>query len=159
MKQVFSFIIAAAWLAADYFSKLWALDSLASKMIVVNPFMNFRLAFNKGAAFSFLANESGWQKWLFAGLAIVVALWIIYTLIFEALDGLSRFGYAAILGGALGNLYDRIAYGHVVDFIQWHYQDYYWPIFNIADVAITIGVIAIIIASIGNWLNSTRALG
>lgn len=158
MKQLFSFILAAAWIAADYFSKLWALDTLADKSIRVNDWMNFHLAFNKGAAFSFLAGQDGWQQWLFAGLAVVIGLWIVYVLMVEQLDGLSRFGYAAILGGALGNLYDRLVYGHVVDFIQWHYQDYYWPIFNIADVAITVGVMAVLLAGLRQWLASRRTL-
>ena len=158
MKQILSLIIAAVWIAADYFSKLWALDSLAQHSIKVNDYMNFHLAFNKGAAFSFLANQGGWQQWFFIGLAVLVSLWLLYVLMVENLDSLSRFGYASILGGALANAHDRLVYGHVVDFIQWHYQDYYWPIFNIADVAITIGVATIIISGIRTWLSSTRAL-
>lgn len=148
MSKFLAFLSAGGWFAADYFSKLWALDALANKPIVVNDWMNFYLAFNRGAAFSFLSDSGGWQRWLFISLAVVVALYLVYALLFEQLNGLARLGYAAILGGAVGNLYDRWTHGHVIDFIQWHYQDYYWPTFNIADVAITVGVIAVIFASI-----------
>lgn len=154
MPRVYSLLLAVVWIAADYLTKIWAVDTLSQKMIVVNSWMNFRLAYNPGAAFSFLSNQGGWQRWLFAGLAIAVSLWLIYTLLSEWLKPLVRFGYASILGGALGNFYDRITHGKVIDFIQWHYQDYYWPIFNIADVAICVGVAAVILSS---WFGSAQS--
>lgn len=154
MPRVYSLLLAVVWIAADYFSKIWAVDTLSHKMIVVNSWMNFRLAYNPGAAFSFLSNQGGWQRWFFAGMAVVISLWLIYTLLREWLKPLVRFGYASILGGAIGNLYDRIVHGHVIDFIQWHYQDYYWPIFNIADVAICVGVAAVIL---GSWFGSAQS--
>lgn len=145
MKAIVTLSLVVGSFAADYFSKLWALTHLGRQTIRVNELMNFHLAFNYGAAFSFLSNESGWQRWFFIGLAIVVSLWLAYSLIFDSLNGLTRLGFSLILGGALGNVYDRIVHGYVVDFIHLHYQQYNFPIFNLADVAITIGVIAIIL--------------
>ncbi len=142
--------MAAAWFAADYFSKEWALTTLSQHSIQVNDWMNFRLAFNPGAAFSFLAGQDGWQRWFFAALAVVVSLWLLYSLMVDKLSILSRIGYAAILGGAVGNLYDRLIHGHVIDFIQWHYQNHYWPTFNIADVGITVGVATVILDGLFN---------
>lgn len=114
----------------------------------VTPFFYLTLRFNEGAAFSFLAGASGWQRWFFTVVAAVVSVmlivWIIrifrqkgYTL--EAL------ALALILGGALGNLYDRILHGHVVDFIVLHYHEHEWPAFNIADSAICIGAALLIL--------------
>lgn len=150
MKQVLSLLIAIAWIAGDYFSKNWALSTLSQQTIQVNSWFNLNLAFNPGAAFSFLAGQGGWQRWFFAGLAIVVALWLLYSLFFDRLNGLTRFGYASILGGALGNMYDRLVHGKVIDFIQWHYQNHAWPTFNIADVAITVGVTMVLLGTIVN---------
>lgn len=148
--RITAFIVAILWLIADYFSKQWALDALSAQSIYVNEYMNFALAFNRGAAFSFLADHSGWQRWLFTGLAVAVSVWLIYAILTEPRRWLSLLGYGSIMGGAIGNAYDRLAYGHVVDFIQWHYKGWYWPTFNIADTAITCGV-ALLIAS---WLFS-----
>lgn len=148
MSRVIAFVIAILWIVADYFSKQWALQTLSQGYIEVTSWFNLYLAFNPGAAFSFLAGENGWQRWLFALLAIAVALWLIYTLLFDKHHWLARFGYASILGGALGNLYDRLIHGKVVDFIQVHWQENYFPTFNIADSAITIGVIALIVAAL-----------
>ena len=146
--RIAAFIVAALWLIADYFSKQWALDVLSVQSIYVNEFMNFALAFNRGAAFSFLAEHDGWQRWLFTGLAVVVSLWLAYAILTEPRRWLPLLGYGSIMGGAIGNAYDRLVYGHVVDFIQWHYKGWYWPTFNVADVGITIGVILLLAA----WL-------
>lgn len=154
MRQILSIILAAAWIAADYFSKVWAVQELTHQTIQLTSWFNLRLTYNPGAAFSFLGGQGGWQRWLFAGLAIVVALWLLYSLLFDRLNGLTRLGYAGIMGGALGNLYDRLIHGKVIDFIQWHYQEHYWPIFNIADVAITTGVAFVIL---GMLLNKPKA--
>ncbi len=113
---------------------------------VFTSFFNFTLAYNPGAAFSFLADAGGWQRWFFTAIAIVASLvlsvWIARTAQSKPREA---FGLAFILGGALGNLYDRIVLGHVVDFIVVHYQDYYWPAFNLADSAITLGAAVLII--------------
>lgn len=113
---------------------------------VFTSFFNFTLAYNTGAAFSFLAEAGGWQRWFFAVIAIaasvLLTVWIARTAQHKPREA---FGLAFILGGAIGNLYDRIVHGHVVDFIVVHYQDNYWPAFNLADSAITLGAAVLII--------------
>ena len=118
---------------------------------VFTSFFNFTLAYNPGAAFSFLADAGGWQRWFFAIIAIaasvLLSVWIARTAQQKPREA---FALAFILGGALGNLYDRIALGHVVDFIVVHYQDNFWPAFNIADSAITLGAAVLIIDMLFN---------
>ena len=125
---------------------------LASSMLSYNlpvsllPIFDLRLLHNTGAAFSFLASEAGWQRWLFVAIAVVVSGLIVHWLRQTApQQSIQAFGYAAILGGALGNLFDRIVHGYVVDFLSFHYAGWYFPAFNIADVGITLGAIALII--------------
>ena len=108
------------------------------------PVLSLVLAFNPGAAFSFLAGADGWQRWLFTGVAIVACAFMLWML----RRGGSRWlcgGLALIIGGALGNLYDRLTLGHVVDFILVHYRGWTFPAFNVADSAITLGAIALIL--------------
>jgi signal peptidase II len=112
----------------------------------LTPFASLVLAFNRGAAFSFLAGEDGWQRWLFAAIAVAACgamAWLLRR------GGTSLFcaGLALIIGGALGNLYDRLTLGHVVDFLLVHYRGWYFPAFNVADSAITIGAAALILDS------------
>ena len=104
------------------------------------------LAFNKGAAFSFLAGEDGWQRWLFAAIAIAACVAMAW-LLRRGGSALFCAGLALIIGGALGNLYDRLVLGHVVDFLLFHYRGWYFPAFNVADSAITIGAAALIVDS------------
>lgn len=114
--------------------------------VAVMPSFNWFLAYNTGAAFSFLSEAGGWQRWFFAALAIVISVVIVVWLKkLPAGRGREAAGLALILGGALGNLVDRLLYGHVIDFIQWYYADYYWPAFNIADSAISIGAALLIL--------------
>ena len=105
----------------------------------VISFFNLTLVYNKGAAFSFLANESGWQRHLFTGIGIVAALFIIYLIIKHSSQRLFCVALACILGGALGNVIDRILYGHVIDFLDFYYARTHFPAFNLADSAITLG--------------------
>ncbi|NRP09308.1 MULTISPECIES: signal peptidase II [unclassified Marinobacterium] len=126
--------------------------ALASSMLSYNlpisifPIFDLRLLHNTGAAFSFLASEAGWQRWLFVTIAVVVSGLIVHWLRqTEPEQKIQAFGYAAILGGALGNLFDRIVHGYVVDFLSFHYAGWYFPAFNIADVGITLGAIALIV--------------
>jgi len=152
MQKIFAFISAILWLAADYCSKVWAQEALAAgNVITVNGWMNFKLAFNSGAAFSLFADGGGWQRWFFMAIAVAIGAWLCYAILFERTTALIRFAYAGILGGALGNLYDRIVHGHVVDFIRWHVGDAYWPTFNVADVGICTGVGLLVIAWIWDW--------
>jgi signal peptidase II len=113
--------------------------------IVVTSFFNIVVAFNRGAAFSLLNNASGWQNWFFAGIAALISLLII-TSLYGALYGAkgkrwwSSAGLALILGGALGNLCDRVVHGYVVDFLDFHVNTWHWPAFNLADSAIVLGI-------------------
>jgi signal peptidase II len=95
---------------------------------------------NKGAAFSFLADAGGWQKWFFTAISVVASVVIIYLIHQNQKNKRFCFGLALVLGGALGNLYDRLTLGYVVDFLLVYYQDWYWPAFNVADSAICVGV-------------------
>lgn len=124
---------------------------------VIEPFLNWTLAYNYGAAFSFLADAGGWQKWFFSGLALVIALFLVVYLIRAPRNAkLLSLGLAMVLGGAIGNLIDRVRLGKVVDFIHVHYADvWHYPIFNIADIAICIGVAIIVIDMI--FLEGKRA--
>ncbi|WP_039912462.1 signal peptidase II [Cellvibrio mixtus] len=113
---------------------------------VFTSFFNFTLAYNTGAAFSFLADAGGWQRWFFGIIAIVASVLLtVWIARVAATKVREAFALAFILGGAVGNLYDRIVHGHVVDFIVVHYQDNYWPAFNLADSAITLGAAVLII--------------
>lgn len=112
----------------------------------VTGFFDLTLAYNRGAAFSFLSNSGGWQRWFFSVIAFVVSLVLaVWIWRLGSRQRILALGLALILGGAIGNLYDRLALGHVVDFISVHYQSYYWPAFNIADSAITCGAILLIV--------------
>lgn len=157
LQKVFAFMVAIAWFVADYFSKQWALEMLGNGMVMrLTSWMEFKLAFNKGAAFSLFADGSGWQRWFFMGIAIVIGLWLCYALLFERTNALTRLAYASILGGAIGNLYDRILHGKVVDFISWHIDNAYWPTFNVADVGICVGVGLLVIAWFVEWRAGSR---
>ena len=104
--------------------------------------LSWTLAYNPGAAFSFLANHSGWQRWFFAGIAAVVSVVLVVWLKRLRNDTWTAIALALILGGALGNLYDRLVLGHVIDFILVHWrQEWYYPAFNLADSAITVGAV------------------
>jgi signal peptidase II len=112
--------------------------------LTITSFFNLVLAYNKGAAFSFLADAGGWQKWFFTFISIAASVLIIYLLRKHSTEKFFSFALAFILGGAIGNLIDRILYGHVIDFVQVHGAGYYFPAFNVADSAITLGAILLI---------------
>lgn len=105
----------------------------------VTSFFNLVLAHNKGAAFSFLATESGWQRYFFTAIAIIAAVFIIYMLKRHAGQRLFCWALALILGGAIGNLIDRVLYGYVIDFLDFYIGNWHWPAFNVADMAIVGG--------------------
>jgi signal peptidase II len=112
----------------------------------ISSFFNLVLAYNKGAAFSFLATESGWQRYFFTAIGLVAALFITYLLKQHAGQRLFCAALALIMGGALGNVIDRVLYGHVIDFLDFHYlEQYHFPAFNIADSAICIGAVLFVI--------------
>ena len=133
-------------LIADQFTKIMITGYYQlGDSTTVTRFFNVVRAHNTGAAFSFLAGASGWQRWFFTAIGIVAALFIVWMLRSHASQKLFAFAMACILGGAVGNVIDRVAYGYVVDFLQFHYAGWYFPSFNIADSAITIGAIALIL--------------
>jgi signal peptidase II len=101
--------------------------------------------YNKGAAFSFLAAESGWQRWFFTALGIGAALFIVHLLKRHAGQRMFCWALALILGGAIGNVIDRIAYGHVIDFLDFYIGNWHWPAFNVADSAICIGAVLFVL--------------
>ena len=105
----------------------------------VTSFFNLVLAHNQGAAFSFLSNAGGWQRWMFSAIAALASVWIIWLLRRHLEQKLFCFAMAMILGGALGNLIDRVAYGYVVDFLDFYWGNYHFAAFNLADSAITCG--------------------
>lgn len=140
------YLLALLVVVLDQLSKLWASSVLSyGEPVPLTSFFNFTLLHNPGAAFSFLSDAGGWQRWFFAGLAIVVSVLLVVWIARSQQSGRREtFALAFILGGALGNLYDRIEFGYVVDFIVVHYRDYFWPAFNLADAAITLGAFILI---------------
>ncbi|MET4163302.1 signal peptidase II [Marinobacterium iners] len=110
------------------------------------PVFDLTLLYNTGAAFSFLAGAGGWQRWLFVAIAMGMSAFLLHWMYRTPRSHyLLGVGLALVLGGALGNLYDRTVHGHVVDFISLHWEGYYFPAFNIADTAITLGTIALLV--------------
>jgi len=126
----------------DQLSKWVVLENIRfGETIYVAPFWNWVLTYNPGAAFSFLADQPGWQRWFFTVLALAVSGWIALELKKNTHDRRLSLALAMVMGGALGNVIDRIRFGAVVDFIQWHAAGFYWPAFNVADSAITVGAV------------------
>jgi signal peptidase II len=118
--------------------------------IPILPFFKLTYVHNTGAAFSFLSDAGGWQRWLFAGLAfaisIIIAVWLSRL---QKHETLLAAALSLVLGGAIGNLIDRLAYGYVIDFLDVYYGTWHWPAFNIADSAITLGVALMLAESFG----------
>ncbi len=138
-------------LILDQASKL-AVDGAMQlyQSIPIMPYFNLTYVHNTGAAFSFLSEAGGWQRWFFAGLALVISIVIAFWLArLKRHETLLAVALALVLGGAIGNLIDRLAYGYVIDFLDVYYQDWHWPAFNIADSAITLGVILMLAESFG----------
>ncbi len=155
MRAIAWYVLAAVIVLLDQVTKNYMVANLnySQPVPVIEGFFNWTLLYNKGAAFSILADAGGWQQWFFIGIAtifsIVAIVWIWRTrkdLIIEPL------AVALVLGGALGNLYDRAVLGHVVDFIQLYWRTSYFPAFNIADMAITAGAILLIIDALRETL-------
>lgn len=138
--------VSALVLVLDQATKAWVLHSLPeyTAIPVIDGVWNWFRTYNTGAAFSFLSDAGGWQKYFFVTLAVAIsgllAFWLGRT---ERRDWRTALPYALVIGGAIGNVIDRIRHGHVVDFIQWYWRDFYWPAFNIADMAIVAGAIGI----------------
>lgn len=142
----------------DQLSKAWITShfSYGESLYVLDVF-NLVLAHNTGAAFSFLSDAGGLQRWLFSTIAIVASVWIVWLLRRHVTQALFALALSMILGGALGNLIDRIAYGYVVDFLQFHWDEHYFPAFNLADSAITCGAFLLILDSFREKRHGTAA--
>ncbi len=140
--------IAALVVILDQITKVWVDRSLQLyEQIPVTPMFNITLAYNRGAAFSFLSDAGGWQRWFFIGISVVVSVCLtVWLYRMKPNEKWLAIAIALILGGAIGNnLIDRVIYGHVVDFIQVYYNTWYFPSFNVADSAITVGTILLLI--------------
>ncbi len=142
------------WLSAiaiilDFVTKQMAEHFLQfAQPVYVLPVFDLTLLYNKGAAFSFLASEGGWQRWFFTAIAIVFSCVLtVWLMKLKDNEKWLAAALALVIGGALGNLYDRLAYGHVVDFIHMHWGRHYFPAFNIADSAISVGAVMLLIDS------------
>ncbi|MCU0804497.1 MAG: signal peptidase II [Burkholderiales bacterium] len=146
--------LAAAIAIADQFTKwLLARTIQPGEILPVTGFFNLVHVFNKGAAFSFLATAGGWQRAFFIAVTLAAVVLIVYLLRRHGGDRLFCLGLTLILGGALGNLWDRAVLGHVVDFLDFHASGWHWPAFNVADSAITVGAGLLIV----DTLRSGRA--
>jgi signal peptidase II len=147
-------LVAAIVIVVDQATKWLARELLEGRAaVVVAPFFNLVFHTNRGAAFSFLAGESGWQRWFFAGIAVAAVVLISMLIRRHASERLFCVGLALILGGAVGNLVDRILRGYVIDFVQLHAQSWFptlppFPTFNVADSAITVGAVIVLFDSL-----------
>lgn len=147
MSRLFRYLLVLVIVISDQITKIWADRSLELyEQIYITSYFNITKAYNYGAAFSFLDNAGGWQRWLFTGISLIVSIvlcvWLFRMSLREKWLSLS---ISLILGGAVGNLIDRVWYGYVVDFIQVHWQQNYFPSFNIADAAITCGTVILLV--------------
>ncbi len=135
------FSISAIIVALDLYTKSVIQQAFAyGERLTVTSFFELVRFHNEGAAFSFLADAGGWQKWFFTAVSVVAVVVITYLIIKHNSQKLFCWGLALVLGGAIGNLYDRVTLGYVVDFLYFHINDLYWPAFNVADSAICVGV-------------------
>ncbi len=140
--------VSALVIALDLLTKAIIQKSLApGETVVITPFFNLVLAFNTGAAFNFLADAGGWQREFFIAISVVITIFLLWMMRRHPQNRLLCIALALVLGGAMGNLYDRVVLGHVVDFIQVHASGHAFPAFNVADSAISIGAMLLILDS------------
>lgn len=144
-------LISLVLIVLDQLTKLWIVGVFQyGEGLPLTPFFNLVHARNSGAAFSFLAGAGGWQRFFFIGIALVASFLIIYLLRKHAQERWFCFALSLILGGALGNLIDRVRFGYVIDFLDFYYAGYHFPAFNVADSAITVGAGLLIWDSLKN---------
>ena len=138
--------------ALDRLTKQLAVDRIdLGEVYTVVPGFNLALVLNEGAAFGFLADSGGWQRWFFVTVGIVISTLIMTTLLRPGpVNGFLRFGLMLILGGAVGNIIDRVSHGYVIDFVDLHWQAWHWPAFNVADAAITMGALIVLLDIFGS---------
>lgn len=157
LKNALWLVLSLLIVLLDQWSKQSASSALDyGRALELAPWLNFTLMHNEGAAFSFLSSAGGWQRWLFVAISslvsLVIALWLLRL---KASEKLMAVSLTFILGGALGNLWDRAVLGYVVDFISVHYHNRYFPTFNIADAAISVGAVLMILDMFVNPEKST----
>ena len=142
MKPLYKWLsISAVIVIVDLYTKHLIQNAFVyGEHLTINSFFDLVRYHNEGAAFSFLSDAGGWQKWFFAAISVIAVIVITYLIKKHSEQKLFCFGLALVLGGAIGNLYDRITLGYVVDFLNFHINNHYWPAFNIADSAICVGV-------------------
>lgn len=140
-------LLALVAIALDQITKIWTLANFQyqERVNIIPDFFDWTLVFNPGAAFSFLADQGGWQRFFFLGLAIVISGYLARLIWRNELGGKGKLGAAMIIGGALANAIDRVAYGHVVDFLLFYWNDWYYPAFNIADSFICVGAVLMVL--------------
>jgi signal peptidase II len=150
--------VSALVILLDQLSKMWITSHFVfGENFYVLGVFDLVLAHNTGAAFSFLSDAGGMQRWLFTVIAIVASVWIVWLLRRHSTQTIFALALSLILGGALGNLIDRIAYGYVVDFLSFHWDKHYFPAFNVADSAITCGALLLIFDSFREIRHGTAA--
>jgi len=150
-------LLAALVIVLDQYSKWLVLQHFELyQTLRLTAWFNLTLAYNTGAAFSFLNDAGGWQRWLFVVLAVVISGVLLVWLRRAQQLRQQALALALVIGGAIGNVIDRIRLGYVIDFIDWHYRDWHWPVFNIADSAISVGVVLLIADSLLNDRDSSH---
>jgi len=143
------YLLSSIVFLSDQFVKIQAINLVRDEQFIkINSYLYLVHFKNEGAAFSFLSDAGGWQRYFLSIVAAIASVFIIFMIKKNKENIFLALGLSLILGGAVGNLYDRLSLGHVTDFLYFHFNDYYWPAFNIADAAITIGAAIIIYDSI-----------
>lgn len=145
-------LLALLAIILDQVSKFWVLAEFQyqERLNIIPQFFDLTLVFNPGAAFSFLADQGGWQKFFFLGLAIIISSYLARAIWRDDFALWGKIGAAMIIGGAIGNVIDRLLYGHVVDFLLFYWHDWFYPAFNIADSFICVGAALLVIDGIKN---------
>lgn len=159
MKHLRYWLAAAIVIILDQISK-WAVLAefeFAERRNIIPGFFDLTLVYNPGAAFSFLANHSGWQKYFFIVLAFAISIWLARSIVKEEFGRTGKQAAAFIIGGAMGNVIDRVVHGKVVDFILVYYQDWYYPAFNVADSFICIGAALLVFDGFKNGKKDQKA--
>ena len=144
-------VLSAVMLVLDQVSKWFAVAWLQFQQPVpfIPGFWNWTLTHNTGAAFSFLADAGGWQHWFFTGLASIVCIALVIGLrVTPRADWRTALPFALVISGALGNVIDRLRFGYVVDFVDWYWRDFHWPVFNVADSCIVGGAVMMVLFSL-----------
>lgn len=141
------FLLAALAIVLDQASKMLVLSNFeyAERVNVIPDFFDLTLVYNPGAAFSFLADAGGWQKYFFLALAAVISVWLARSIVKDDFGRWGKWGAAMIIGGAIGNVVDRLQHGHVIDYFLFYWQSWYYPAFNVADSFICVGAALLVI--------------